>query len=206
VEQALNRPSLDVSGLPNVGFGVRSITWWGIMGMMAIEGMVFALSIATYFYLSTRSIEWPPHRNPPDLFWGTLNTAVFLISALPNEWYRRRAPKGDLKAVRIGLVVLTLFGLANIIIRYFELKHMNTDWSIDAYGSAVWTLMGLHVVHLVTDWVDSVVLAVLFFRPGLIEGKRFVDAAENAGYWNFVILTWIPIYLVIYWAPRWLHA
>jgi heme/copper-type cytochrome/quinol oxidase subunit 3 len=206
MEQAINRPSLDVSKLPNVGFGTKSITWWGVMGMMAIEATVFALMIAAYFYLSTRSIEWPPHRDPPDLLWGTLNTLVFLVSVLPNEWYRRRAPKGDLTSVRVGLVVLTLFGLMNIVIRYFELTHMNTDWSIDAYGSAVWTLIGLHVVHLVTDWVDTVVLTVLFFRPGLIEGKRFVDAAENAGYWNFVVLTWIPIYLVIYWAPRWLHA
>ena len=206
MEQVINRPSLDVSKLPNVGFGTKSITWWGVMGMMAIEATVFALMIAAYFYLSTRSIEWPPHRDPPDLLWGTLNTLVFLVSVLPNEWYRRRAPKGDLTSVRVGLVVLTLFGLMNIVIRYFELTHMNTDWSIDAYGSAVWTLIGLHVVHLVTDWVDTVVLTVLFFRPGLVEGKRFVDAAENAGYWNFVVLTWIPIYLVIYWAPRWLHA
>src|SRR3569623_1586427 len=131
MEQAVNRPSLDVSELPSVGFGTKSITWWGVMGMMAIEGMVFALMIISYFYLSTRSIEWPPHRDPPDLFWGTLNTIVFILSVLPNEWYRRRAPKRDLKAVRIGLVVLTLIGLINIVIRYFELKHMNTDWSID---------------------------------------------------------------------------
>jgi cytochrome c oxidase subunit III len=206
MEQAVNRPALNVSELPTVGFGTRSITWWGIMGMMAIEAAVFALMIVSYFYLSTRSIEWPPHRDPPDLFWGTLNTIVFVLSALPNEWYRKRAHKGDVRAVRIGLVVLTLVGLVNIVIRYVELKHLNTDWSIDAYGSAVWTLIGLHVVHLVTDWVDSVVLTTLFFRPGLIEGKRFMDAAENAGYWNFVILTWIPIYLVLYWAPRWLHA
>ena len=206
MEQAINRPSLDVSRLPNVGFGTKSITCWGIAGMMIIEGFLFALMIAAYFYLSTRSVEWPPHRDPPDLFWGTLNTIVFVVSLLPNEWYRRRAHKGDTTAVQIGMVVMTLFGLANIIIRYFELKHLNTDWSIDAYGSAVWTLMGLHVVHLLTDWVDTVVLTVVFFRPSLIEGKRFADASENAGYWYFVVLAWIPIYLVLYWAPRWLHA
>jgi hypothetical protein len=34
------------------------------------------------------------------------------------------------------------------------------------------------------------------------EGKRFVDVAENSGYWNFVVLSWVPIYLVVYWAPR----
>ena len=197
--------TLDVSGLPTVVFGTRSVTWLGIMGLMAIEGMVFMLTIATYFYLHSRSVEWPPHSNPPDLFWGTLNTVIFVLSAIPNEWYRRRARVGDTRAVQIGLVIMTLIGIAIIVVRYFELLHLNTDWSIDAYGSAVWTLIGLHVVHLLTDTVDTVVLAVLFFTS-MIEGKRFMDAAENADYWYFVIVTWIPVYLVIYWAPRWLHA
>ena len=196
---------LDVSKLPTVVFGVRSLTWWGIIGMMAIEGMVFLLMIASYFYLHSRGLEWPPHSNPPALFWGTLNLAIFVLSAIPNEWYRRRARKGDLSAVRIGLIALGLVGIAALIVRYFELRHLNTDWSIDAYGSAVWTLMGLHVLHLLTDLVDTVVLAVLSFTP-MVEGKRFMDAAENADYWYFVIASWIPIYLVIYWAPRWLHA
>ncbi len=197
---------LDVSRLPNVTFGVRSITWWGVIAIMAIEGTMFVLTIAAYFYLYSRSSNtWPPGVNPPDLFWGTLNTAVFLLSLIPNEWYRRRARKADLRAMRLGLLVMTLFGLANLAIRYFELWHLNCDWSLTAYGSAVWMLMGLHVAHLLTDWVDTVVLLVLFFTP-MVEGKRFVDAAENADYWYFVVLAWVPIYLVIYWAPRWLAS
>jgi cytochrome c oxidase subunit III len=204
-ERAIRPAVLDVSGLPNVVFGIRSATWWGIMGMMAIEGTVFLLMIASYFYLHSRSVEWPPHSNPPDLFWGTLNLMIFLLSAIPNEWYRRRARKGDKGAVQVGLITLSLIGIANVVVRYFELRHLNTDWSIDAYGSAVWTLMGLHIVHLLTDIVDTIVLTILFFTP-LIEGKRFMDAAENADYWHFVIASWIPLYFVIYWAPRWLHA
>src|SRR5581483_181151 len=43
--------ALDVSKLPTVVFGIRSLTWWGIIGMMTIEGMVFLLMIASYFYL-----------------------------------------------------------------------------------------------------------------------------------------------------------
>jgi heme/copper-type cytochrome/quinol oxidase subunit 3 len=196
---------LDVSKLPNVVFGTRSITWNGIVGMMAIEGTVFLLMIASYFYLHSRSVEWPPHENPPALFWGTLNLIIFLLSMIPNEWYRRRARRGDLRAVRIGLVLLTAIGILTVIVRYFELRHLNCDWSLDAYGSAVWLLMGLHVTHLLTDLVDSIVLTTLFFTP-LVEGKRFMDAAENSDYWYFVVLFWVPIYLVIYWAPRWLHA
>ncbi len=203
--ERVERPVLDVSRLPTVHFGSHSITWWGIMGMMAIEGTVFVLMIASYFYLHSRSVEGPPHRNPPDLKWGTVNLVLFLVSAIPSEWYRRRARKGDLRAVQIGLVVVSLFGLAIVGVRYLELLHLNSDWSIDAYGSAVWTLIGLHILHLLTDLADTIVLTVLFFTP-LVEGKRFMDAEENAAYWYFVVGFWIPIYLVIYWAPRWLHA
>jgi cytochrome c oxidase subunit I+III len=35
-----------------------------------------------------------------------------------------------------------------------------------------------------------------------MEGKRFVDVSENAVYWYFVVLSWLPIYAVIYGAPR----
>ena len=52
-----------------------------------------------------------------------------------------------------------------------------------------------------TDVLDTTVLAALMFL-GPIEEKRFVDVSENAFYWYFVVLAWLPIYGVIYWAPR----
>ena len=75
------------------------------------------------------------------------------------------------------------------------------SWDSDAYGSVVWLLLGLHTTHLITDTVDTAVLAVLFFT-GPFEGKRFVDVSENALYWYFVVVSWLPIYAVIYLAPR----
>jgi cytochrome c oxidase subunit 3 len=158
------RSFLDVSKLPTVQFGTKSLTWCGIIGMMAIEGMFFVLTIASYFYLHSRCVESPPHENPPMLFWGSLNLAVFLLSVIPTEWYRRRARKGDGGAVRIGLVIVSLIGVINLVIRYFELRHLNCDWSLDAYGSVVWLLMGLHVTHLLTDLADTIVLASLFLH------------------------------------------
>jgi cytochrome c oxidase subunit 3 len=32
--------------------------------------------------------------------------------------------------------------------------------------------------------------------------RRFGDVQDNALYWNFVVLTWLPIYGCIYWVPR----
>jgi len=40
----------------------------------------------------------------------------------------------------------------------------------------------------------------MFTRHG--RGKRFSDVEDNAFYWYFVVLSWLPLYLVLYWVPR----
>ena len=71
--------ALDVSGLPTVVFSHRSLMWWGTLGVMAIEGTLFALAIMAYFYLRSHQETWPITALPPDLLWGTLNTFVMAI-------------------------------------------------------------------------------------------------------------------------------
>jgi heme/copper-type cytochrome/quinol oxidase subunit 3 len=194
--------TLDVSALPPGAFGSRSLTFWGTLGIVLIEGMAFALAIGAYFYLVTRSAAWPPHgAAPPDLRWGTLNTVVLLVSLIPNELARRAAEQIDLRRVRVWMVVALVFAAGFNLIRIYEFAHLNVTWDRDAYGSIVWLMLGLHTTHIVTDFLDSIVLAVLMFI-GPVEEHRFVDVEENAVYWYFVVLAWLPIYGVIYWAPR----
>jgi heme/copper-type cytochrome/quinol oxidase subunit 3 len=194
--------TVDVGGLPPGAFGSRSLMWWGTMGIVIIEGTVFALAVAAYFYYRTRYPAWPPHGiAPPDLFWGTVNTVVLLASILPNEFAKHAGEKIDLRGVRLWMVVCLLLGVVFNAVRVYEFRHLNVWWDHDAYGSIVWILLGLHTTHIVTDFLDTAVLAVLMF-VGPIEEKRFIDVEENAVYWNFVVLAWLPIYGVIYWAPR----
>ena len=192
---------LDVSQLPSYAFGQRSLMWWGTLGIVAIEGTVFALAVMTYFYLRTLADEWPMGSPAPRLLWGTLNLAVVLLSAIPNHWTKGAAERHDLGRVRAGLFVCLVFALVAIALRFFEFTALNVAWDTNAYGSVVWLLLGLHTLHLVTDFVDSVVLYVLMLRDP-VAGKRFVDVSENAMYWDFVVFAWIPIYLVIYWGAR----
>jgi heme/copper-type cytochrome/quinol oxidase subunit 3 len=194
---------VDANALPSYGFGHRSLMWWGTLGVIAIEGTVFALAAAAYLYVWTRTAPWPPDALPPELTWGTLNLAILLASLVPNGWTKKAAERQDLAATRIGLVVCLAFAVAFLVVRGFEFAALNVRWDANAYGSAVWALLVLHTTHLVTDFFDSVVLAVLMFT-GPLEGRRFVDVSENAFYWYFVVGAWIPIYAVIYLASRWL--
>jgi heme/copper-type cytochrome/quinol oxidase subunit 3 len=193
---------LDVSALPSFAFSHRSLMWWSTAGLMAIEGAVFALAVVTMLFLRVHAPAWPlSGQLPPALLWGTVNTLVMLSSVVPNHWTKRAAEALDLRGARIGMLVCLGWAAVFLVIRVLEFRALNCRWDDDAYGSIVWMLMGLHTVHLVTDFVDSSVLAAVLYRQPLAL-RRFVDVSENCLYWDFVVLSWLPLYAAVYWLPR----
>jgi cytochrome c oxidase subunit III len=193
--------ALDVSRLPTFAFGHRSILWWATMGMILIEGTAFALLIASYIFLKWRTPDWPPGFAPPELLWGTLTTIVVLASAVPNELARRSAEKLDLPRARLWVWVSVGMAIAFMVTRAFEFTTLNVWYDNNAYGSIVWFLLGTHTAHVVTDIIDTAFLATIL-TTGPVDASRFVDVAENASYYYFVVLSWLPIYALLYFAPR----
>jgi len=194
------RIARDVASLPTYRFSHRSPLWWGTLSFVVIEGLGFLFTIVVYFYLRSQNADWP-FSQPPDLFWGTLLTAVFLLSEFPNTWTKRAALAQDLRRVRIGLVIMSLVGLVTIAIRALEFTTLNVRWDQNAYGSTVWVLIGLHTAHIVTDVAETLVFVALIFA-GPLDARRFSEVEDNQAYWDFVVLAWLPIYVTMYWAPR----
>ena len=192
----------DLSQLPLHGMGSASLTWWGTLGFMLIEGSSFALVLAVYLYLASIATEWPLGAPPPELLPGTIVTAVLLLSLIPNMLVSRWARQEDLRKVRIGMIVMALLGIAPLVPRAFEFSALNVLWDSNAYGSITWTLLGLHTTHLITDLIDTLVLSALMFTRHGRNPRRFGDVQDNAMYWNFVVLTWLPIYTFLYGIPR----
>ena len=195
--------TLDVSGLPSVAFGHRNTTWLANVFYMAIEGMMFALMFATYFYLRTRSTDWPPGHLPPALRYGAANAVIFLLSIIPAWFVRKRAPERDRHAVRTGLLFLALFAMVATILRAFEFTTLNCRWTDDAYSSTVWVLIGIHTGHLLTELIETLALLAISFTPKM-EGTRLADAAINSDYWYFVVVTGLIVDVLIYGTTRFL--
>lgn len=193
----------DVSPLPDHGFGPSSLSWWAVFGFILIEGIAFVLAIGAYYYLLPNESVWPPTAPPPPLLWASLGTALLVATEPLNLWIKRQAKARRLAAVRWGLVAMTLLGLAIIGLRFVELDAMNVRWDRSAYGSIVWALILLHALHLATDVWDTGVLAAVAWIKG-VDGRKFADVADNAMYWHFIVWSWVVIYFVVYWTPRWL--
>ncbi|MYL97253.1 cytochrome C oxidase subunit III [Novosphingobium sp. FGD1] len=192
----------NLSNLPASARGPRNLVWWGNIGFMLIEGTGFALAAAAYLYLMTQSSEWPAGgAQPPGLFWSGLFTAGMLLSQLPNLWVLRCARNKNVAGTRIGTLAMSVIPLLLMAARAMEFRHLGVAWYDSAYGSAVWLLLVLHTTHLITEWGETVVIGTWLLTHE-VGDDQFADVEDNSNYWTFVVLCWLPVYALVYWAPR----
>jgi cytochrome c oxidase subunit 3 len=196
------RPTVDLSELPTVTFGARSLMWWGTLGFMTIEGWTLALLVAAYLYLRQNYDAWPPLRTPnPSLLVPTINLVLLLVSLVPARLVEKAGKRLDEAAVKRWLVAMSVITVPTLILRWWELWALNTRWDSTAYGSAAWTIVGFHTSLLLLDICDTLGLTGLFLLKKL-PVKTFSDAADNSFYWYFTVGVWIPVYLILYVGPR----
>ena len=194
--------TLDVSHLPSVAFGSRDSLWWGVMGLILIEVTILGIGMVGYFYLRTLAPVWPPSPTAlPDLLLPTVNTLLLLVSVVPMYWVDRAARRKERRGVQIGLVLCVVLGLGVSVLRVFEFCAVHTQWDSHAYGSVVWTLLGLHTFDLVTEVVETILLMVVALT-GPMTDHVFLDISDSAPFWYFVAAIWVPIYAVLYVVPR----
>ncbi len=199
------RSVLDLRGLPDVVFGPRDVMWWGTLGFIIIEGFTLVLCAAAYVYLTQNFSTWPPHNTPrPSLGAPSLQVLVMLVSLYPAWWTAKAARRFDLGKVRIGLIVCTAFVCAIVGLRAWELLvSLNVRWDANAYGSVQWLVLGTHGSLLLIEFVEIAGMTLLFWLAP-VEEKHMSDVTDLEFYWYFIVLSWLPLYVLCYWLPRWL--
>ena len=200
-----HRIVLDVSKLPDLAFGPADILWWGTLGFIVIEGFTLVLCAVAYVYLTQNFTAWPPQGIPrPSLGVPTLQLVAMLVSIPVTVWTARRARELDLTNVRWGLVAASLFNAAFVGLRCWELlRSLHVRWDTNAYGSAQWLVLCMHGTLLLVELVEVAGMTLIFWF-GPAEEKHFSDVADMMLYYQFMIVAWIPLYLLCYWLPRWL--
>jgi heme/copper-type cytochrome/quinol oxidase subunit 3 len=191
-----------VEGLPTEVYGSGNITWWGALGGEVIEGFVLILAVFAYYYLRANALTWPPLHTPePSLTIPTINLLLMIVSIVPAFLASRAARSEDRMGTLIWLALHGLVGAAIIVIRYFEFFALNVRWDTNAYGSIAWALLFGHGYTALFDVFDTLGL-VLLFTLKEPERKHYVDVCENSFFWYFVIITWVPLYWLLFVAPR----
>jgi cytochrome c oxidase subunit III len=200
------RPALDVSSLPTFAFGARDPLWWALIMLMAIEGTMFVLLVVTYTYLRGNFEQWPPTA----LTWSTLGPAalgalVLVGSGLLINRVNHHAQKSSVRGMRRWLIPAALACWVFVAIRAFEIWSYPFTWNSHAYGSVVWTLIGLHSFHAIAGSIEDLVLIALLYK-GPVEQKHLVDVHVNGLYWYFVVVSGLLIDALLYLDPAVLRS
>jgi heme/copper-type cytochrome/quinol oxidase subunit 3 len=203
------RSVIDISKLPHHEFDTYDPVWWGNNGLLAIETSMFAILIATYFYLRQNFALWPPPlatltaplRPLPELGYGTANAILLVLSCLPMVMADRAARRGDRSTTQLGLFICVICGFIALVLRGFEFSVFQFRWDSNAYGSIVWFMLGMHALHLLILTGETVLL-VIWLRTREFDMKHRVDVVTVAVYWYWVVAMWLIIYAIIYFTPR----
>ena len=203
------RAVIDVSELPHHEFDTYDPVWWGNNLLLAIETSMFLILIATYFYLRQNFPLWPPPlaqltatlRPLPELGYGTANTILLLLGCIPMVLADLAARRGDRDMARIGLVICAVIGFGALVLRGFEFSAVYFRWDSNAYGSVVWFMLGMHMLHLMILTTETVLLTVWVFNREF-DMKHRVDIVTVAVYWYWVVAIWLVLYAIIYFTPR----
>ena len=195
-------PGYDLRKLPLEGMGPHSLPWWGTVAFMVIEGTTLVICLVAYAYLGRNFESYPPPGNAhPDLLIPSIGVALMLISLAASSRLKKSAHQYDRTGVIRHGGMLVALGVAITIIRAVELGSLNVRWDTNAYGSVLWFTVGAHSLLLLIDVAESIAI-FLIFRTGRQEHKHYGDAADDALYWNFIVVTWIPIYLAMIVGPH----
>lgn len=197
------RPLVDVSELPDTTFGARSLSWWGTVGFMVIEGTTLAICVVAYLYLRANFVHWPPAGTPaPRIGIPIVQLAVMLASLVPMGYAALRARQLDLQRTRIALGIALAFKVANLVLRWFEFRALGTLWNSDAYGSITWMTLGFHTTLLLLDAAEDVGILLLLYSPRQ-NVRHFTDVTDDTFYWYFTVAAWIPLFVLLFLVPRW---
>ena len=196
------RAVLDVSALPTAEHGRRALVWLGQVWMLVIEGTMFALAFASYFYLRATADVWPPANvELPGLAIPTVMLALFLATIVPTRISSRAADEEDAPRLVRSMVVLSVLELVAVALWWVYLSRLGFRWYDYAYGSAVWLLLGIRTFHLVVSTAETVVLTTLAARGPVTRGHYLATKIDGM-YWYWVIGWFIAIYLVVDLLPR----
>lgn len=193
--------TIDVSHLKPYDISNQAPLWWGQLMIAFIEGTMFAILIAAYFYTRLRMDVWPPPGDQfPHRLLPTLTLIPLILSCLGSYWASEAAKKNDRSGMIRGMLLNVVLASIALAMRIVEWHSLNFNWMTDIQGSYVWAFLGLHSFDYIGDLVFTAVL-LLLVAIGRVGPKQRLGVHVDSIVWYFLVAIWIPIYVVIYWGP-----
>src|SRR5205823_6613950 len=110
----------------------------------------------------------PPIYHPvPLLPLATVNLALLLLSLIPMAICDRACLRMKESVVRTTATIALAIGIVSIVLRFKEFGSLRFWWDDNVYGSITWTILGLHLMHLMILTIEDALMVSYVWIKGL---------------------------------------
>ena len=178
---------------------------WAMFWIIITECIIFASFFAYWFWARWHTVSWdgavggswPADGVDLNLELTALNTLILLFSGILVEKSEKKHANGDPNGSIKILIGAISMGVIFLIIQLYEYSTSGFLWSDHPYGTAFYSLTGLHGLHVIVGLVALAVIMVLV-KGGILGVERHDGFRAVAMYWHFVDFVWFLLFLVVY--------
>ncbi len=181
--------------------GSPTISRWSMGIIVLLVATCTAIFVFSYFYISLQHTVWPlAGIERPGLLLPAIGTAAVLATAAAMYWANRRITKGDVVGMRIGLALALILGAVAVGTLIYDLRQVNFDHTINAYGSLYWTLT-IFLIALLLGGMAQILFTQIWSWFGRYSAREHVAVDIGGFYWYAMILFWLALAGTVYLAP-----
>jgi heme/copper-type cytochrome/quinol oxidase subunit 3 len=166
--------------------------------LIATEATLFAVLIASWFYLRLGSSEWPPRGTPePEVLVPLLLTALLVSTSLPMQLASAAGLRGRVRPawLLVALALVVQAGYLAYEIHDFQADLQRFSPHDNAYGSLYYTLLGADHLHVGVGLLFNLWLLVRLFRG--LTNYRLTGLRAITLYWHAVNAITLFVFLTI---------
>ncbi len=178
-----------------------SAAQWGVLAFLLSEVALFSTLIVTYIALLGPDRVGPTPAEALKLPLVICTTVLLLSSSVTIHLAQHALGRGERTAFCAWWAATIALGIAFLIGTGYEwhglVREYNLTPSRNLFGSAYYTLVGFHALHVTAGVIAmAIVLGLALRRTGI---ERKCEGVELVGwYWHFVDAVWVVVFTVVY--------
>lgn len=188
------------TSLPDPHQGTYSKTILGFWMYLMSDCLLFGTLFATYAVLRNSTFGGPTTHDLFSLPLAFTETMILLLSSVTCGLAVLASLKKSLKEILFWLAMTFLLGAAFIALEMYEFHEFiqaGHDWTVSAFLSSFFTLVGTHGLHVSVGllWILVMLGQITFKGLNAITFRRLVTFSM---FWHFLDLIWIFIFTLVY--------
>ena len=133
----------------------------------------------------------------PQIFW--YSSGIILLSSLTLHWSYLSAKKDELSAVKTGMIITTILGVAFLVSQWYSwvaLVDRDVYFVGNPAGSFLYVFTGLHAIHLISGVIFLIIVLISSFNYK-VHSKNIVSLEMCMNYWHFLGGLWLYLFMFL---------